>query len=1104
MGNIKSLSQKKIGKWGVSMLLILSCCLCFLQCKTSPNKSADVNPTEGSIALAFYSKGQFDSALLYWNKAIEKYKAQDNWDSIFALQEKYIVAHSRIFRIAEGHRFLDTLSLVLSRSSVNDSIEWSKIWVRRSELLYSAALPLLAKDTLQAALALRQRQLEANHPLIADAYDYLQIATHQQHDYWAAVQFGEKGIAAYKTSLATGSPSAWCSNLPWVIGNTGESYLALGLYDKGIPLLQEAYDSLTLSQASLDSRMYYLHLIATGFRLKGDYRQAVFTYNGVLDSLQNSDAKSFKADAYRGLAICYKETGLEKQMLEKAQLNYDLNKEIYQKLNHGAMATSAILMADCLLDAGNTVVAENYASEAIRIYRRAHDTSTLDYLDALRLSALLLFEKNHADSAAYLLRTIISKKTALLGEDNDLVGVALLDAAQQEDARANYSDSRTDAERALRIFIRNRNPGHPFIRTCIYLLARARWLGSNDKNGALKLIESETQLQHYGAGSRTASVDRKYLDLLELGVKIRMQGLEAKTEQEFLSCLHATKALSSAYQQFLGYAVFQGAHFAEGGKTMETIKSGFLPAYQLYKLTGEQTYLQDALDFAEQSRTGSIRLALQHYEANKFANVPDSIIAQEEALRVEVASIEKLLLTTATMPATVVDNLSAALDETRRKYAQQLQIISESYPEYYRLKWNSQTVSLEGMKQLAKKSESTIVEYIQTESQLFSIVCNADNCMLQQHDISRSRLEYLITSYRTAMARADVTAYADAASQLYEAVLKPISAHLAKRSVLIIPDEALSYVSFESLLTHPVANASGFRTLPYAIALHQWQYAYSATVLEHQYSLNNGMVQSNTGNIVAMAPGFDKGVKTSANHGSNDSLYQQLLRQPWAIQLATNLRKSGSAKAITGLGATEQNYQQEVVGASAMYIGTHAFPDDNDPMESVLIFSPGQEQSPQDADGLLHAYEIYRTPVQMRLLVLGGCETGIGKIKSGEGLMSLASGYTYAGCPSIVMSLWSIDDKQSASIIHSFFQNTGRQMPIGLALATAKKEFLKSTVDDDLFNPIYWAGLVNVGLDTPLPMTVSTHFPFLQFALLIGALTMTVISFLLYLKRRSR
>ena len=67
-------------------------------------------------------------------------------------------------------------------------------------------------------------------------------------------------------------------------------------------------------------------------------------------------------------------------------------------------------------------------------------------------------------------------------------------------------------------------------------------------------------------------------------------------------------------------------------------------------------------------------------------------------------------------------------------------------------------------------------------------------------------------------------------------------------------------------------------------------------------------------------------------------------------------------------------------------------------------------------DNFLTAGELYNLNMDAMLVFLGACNSGFGKINRGEGIMSLSRSFAYAGCPSIIMSLWSVPDDETATI----------------------------------------------------------------------------------------
>ena len=96
---------------------------------------------------------------------------------------------------------------------------------------------------------------------------------------------------------------------------------------------------------------------------------------------------------------------------------------------------------------------------------------------------------------------------------------------------------------------------------------------------------------------------------------------------------------------------------------------------------------------------------------------------------------------------------------------------------------------------------------------------------------------------------------------------------------------------------------------------------------------------------------------------------------------------------------------------------------------------------------------------------MSACETGIGKIARGEGIISLARAFKYAGCRNIVMSLWKANDKTTSGIMYDFCKNLKKGMPKDEALQRAKLKYLESS---DHSHPFYWATFVLIGDNLPV------------------------------------
>ena len=190
---------------------------------------------------------------------------------------------------------------------------------------------------------------------------------------------------------------------------------------------------------------------------------------------------------------------------------------------------------------------------------------------------------------------------------------------------------------------------------------------------------------------------------------------------------------------------------------------------------------------------------------------------------------------------------------------------------------------------------------------------------------------------------------------------------------------------------------------------------------------------------------------------SRDTL--KLRDLPWAEKELNSVGEIVQSDLYLRSDATEDAFKQNAGRFGIIHLATHVILDDKEPLYSKFVFSKNPSS---DEDGFLHLYELYTMRFRANMAVLSACQTGIGKSVKGEGMMSLARGFAYAGCPSVVMSLWAIDDKATSMVVNKFYEGLAQGRSKDAALRHAKLALINSR-DPVLSNPYYWAGLVIVG-----------------------------------------
>lgn len=469
----------------------------------------------------------------------------------------------------------------------------------------------------------------------------------------------------------------------------------------------------------------------------------------------------------------------------------------------------------------------------------------------------------------------------------------------------------------------------------------------------------------------------------------------------------------------------------------------------LYRETKKKAYLDAAYQFSEYGRSSLLR-DLQDEKIKSYAGVPDSVVQKELVLKKRVSTLNEQLLE---QPEDVKvkqdlfaseEALNAHIDET-----------AIAYPRYYELKFNTNVPDLASLQSKIETGHN-LVEYMQDDTAYYALVIQAESSDLIYLG-NLQRIDDAIVKWKRAIVQQDQTALDIAGQLLYRQIWQPLLTSLQGQRVTIIPTGRLFYLNFEGL--RPDTSPRSYLIYDYTIS-----YALSLTLLFSEEG------QAGTGPIIAVAPGFEDEIKLQYKQQldsleSIDEAYLSTVRQPWSLKLANRLKDQFAYEAYIGLAATESKIKANIQHGNVLYFGTHAIANASDPLRSKLVLA--KEVGPQVEDGYLHAYELYGLDLQAELAVLNACESGVGNLQKGEGMISLAYSLHYAGCLSTVMSLWKVDEKVNTQITQNFLQYLDDGLPKSEALRQSKLDVL-NTATGDLQHPFYWGGMVLMGKDGPL------------------------------------
>jgi CHAT domain-containing protein/Flp pilus assembly protein TadD len=181
---------------------------------------------------------------------------------------------------------------------------------------------------------------------------------------------------------------------------------------------------------------------------------------------------------------------------------------------------------------------------------------------------------------------------------------------------------------------------------------------------------------------------------------------------------------------------------------------------------------------------------------------------------------------------------------------------------------------------------------------------------------------------------------------------------------------------------------------------------------------------------------------------------QQLAPLPGAKREAETIAPLLNTKALTGNEANKAAVLARLPGAKIVHLATHGLFDDFQGLQSAVALAPTNSDN-----GLLTASEILDLKLNADLVVLSACNTGRGRI-TGDGVIGLSRSLFIAGTPSVIVSLWSVPDAPTASLMSEFYTNLYQKK---LDKAQALRQAMLKMMEKYRDNPRAWAAFTLIG-----------------------------------------
>ncbi len=529
---------------------------------------------------------------------------------------------------------------------------------------------------------------------------------------------------------------------------------------------------------------------------------------------------------------------------------------------------------------------------------------------------------------------------------------------------------------------------------------------------------------------------------------------------------------------------------------MDFFESAIGLNFQIWKQENDSTALNEILFLSEKSKNNFLYERLNKSDTSITDLLPDSILQQINALDILVSQTEKKLFQAQiTNEKSVISNARDQLINYRKDQKDQLEFMERKYPEFYQLKYHN---SVPTVTALQKKllSDEGIISYYVGSKHLYVLLFDKWDFSVERVPMDFSLSEKLNAFNTSIISSADnsptakkaLVDYHETGFFLYQKLIAPFVRKLPAR-LIILPDNLLENLSFEGLITEIPNPKTDYSAYPFLLNKYTISYQYSLNAI----CRNPSSTKTPRHHFLAFAPTFEGDQPFSISQLRD---FGQLTHNKQEVDRIKKIIGSGTVLKSTE--ATEDNFMKLAPDYQIIHLATHGKVNVEHANYSYLAF---QEIKDSLENELLYIKDIYGLQLSAELVVLSACETANGALAKGEGIINLARGFTYAGASSVVPTLWKISDVATAKLMEQFYVELKSGQPKHIAMAKAKRHFLK-TAGPDSGHPFYWAAFVMIGDVSPilLPQQSESIFQMSSLWWGTGTIFLLLLGFLGYLR----
>ncbi|MEX2232432.1 MAG: CHAT domain-containing protein [Cyclobacteriaceae bacterium] len=455
-------------------------------------------------------------------------------------------------------------------------------------------------------------------------------------------------------------------------------------------------------------------------------------------------------------------------------------------------------------------------------------------------------------------------------------------------------------------------------------------------------------------------------------------------------------------------------------------------------------YFEKAFYFAEKSKGAVLLESISDTNAKSFAGIPDDLLEEEKNLKSALTlSAQKLAQKPTREEEKILRENSF---ELKRRYEAFIEKLEHQFPEYFNLKFNATAPSVSQLQNLLIAKTALLSYFIdEKNSQLYIFLIRKGHYKIWQRALSKDFDKY-ITGLRNGLYFAEANTFKESSYILATILVPPLPSSIS--DLVILPTGRLGLIPFEALLMDNAEKITSYSSMPYLVNRFSVRYEFSAGLLIQK---SKKPASGTSPSIFLCAPVSFPGKEYLGELPGTENEVQEISRL-------------FSEKNLTSAAYTRVQADEKLIKTSSLknynfvHFATHGVVDESNPELSRIFLQSGSKSE----DGDLFAGEIYNLELNANLVTLSACQTGLGKVLKGEGVIGLSRALVYAGAKNIIVSFWNVADESTSLLMKDFYHNV-LENPGADYSTDLRKAKLKLLNNEKYSAPFYWAPFVLIG-----------------------------------------